>query len=138
MLSTECQTQQPGIAVEARGTKHYRETMSIRFNNLKNAIIHNFLNEWRVFSDRSRCFGTLAGFSSERPQTVTSDPESSQTDGLALDAAAVFVLSDDCLDVVRAGAACLVFAGGSVKAVRLIVAALEKDQAFEAHCDSLI
>ncbi len=74
--------------------------------------------------------------SSQPSQTGTGYPKCCQPVGLALDAAATLVLSDDCLDILGAGAASFVLAGISVESVRFEVATLEVDQSFEAHYKS--
>ena len=80
---------------------------------------------------------TQACPSSQQSQTWTGHPQRCQADCLTLDAAAALVLSNDCLNVLGTGATCLVFTSISIEAVGFEVAALELDQALEAHDESI-
>ena len=71
------------------------------------------------------------------PQTMAGDAEGSHQSRLATRAASVLVFANLQLDVVWTGATSMVFAPSLVQLVRLIVAALEADESFEAHLRGL-
>lgn len=73
---------------------------------------------------------------SQKSQAWTGHSKCCQAHRLAFDAAATLVLVDNCLDILRTVAGSFVFASTFVEPVGLEVAALEMDQAFEAHCES--
>ena len=97
--------------------------------------MHDVLQRLTTPSSKSIGLQTRASVLSQQSQAGTGYSKCSQTFRLALHAAATLLLSDNCLNVVGTVAGCFVLASIFVEAVRLEVAALEVDQAFEAHFD---
>ena len=71
--------------------------------------------------------------SSHLPQAGTRNAQSSQPDCFAFGTASPRIIADDSLEVVGTSAACPRLAAFVVNSGRLVVAALEVKEAFEAH-----
>ena len=101
---------------------------------------HNINAEERAAS-LSRSLVEKKGFSaschasSDLPQAGTCHAECRQVQRFAFRAAALRVVANDSLHVVRASVTGLALAASVVDLSRLVVAALEADEVFEAHLE---
>lgn len=104
---------------------------------MRSRIIHGFCNEGTECTDcELRCIARWTEPLSKQSQTWTGHTKRGQADCFALDAAAMLLLSDDCLNVFRACPSCLLLlARVPIEAVGFEMAAFELHQSFEAHCE---